>query len=71
MSLKPDGSGMTTRGDGEFGKWQFQADHIELEWYPKSFTLHFNPGQAVPLKASNSPENNAGRTTAVKVDKIP
>jgi hypothetical protein len=71
MTLQPDGTGSTTRAGGEFGKWQFKADHIELEWIPKGFTLHFNPGQTVPLRIPGSSEPNPSPTTAVKVNKIP
>jgi hypothetical protein len=71
MTLNPDGSGTSTRAGGEFGKWQFKADHIELEWMPKDFTLYFNPGQTVPLKNPSVGQVQAAPTTAVKVDEIP
>src|SRR5215831_8003561 len=50
MTLNPDGSGSSTREGGEMGKWQFNSDHIELEWNPKNITLYFNPGKTTPRK---------------------
>src|SRR4029434_8584862 len=70
MSLDADGSGKTTRGGGEFGKWEFKQDHIEAEWIPKNLKLYFDPGKTKPLlkNPSGPPEEISW---GVKVNKIP
>ena len=68
MTLNPDGSGSSTRGGGEIGKWQFKEDHIELEWNPKNLTLYFNPGESAPKR--NPTLEATGASTAEKVDQV-
>jgi hypothetical protein len=68
MTLNPDGSGSSTRGGGEIGKWQFKQDHIELEWNPKNLTLYFNPGESAPKRNPTVEASDA--STAEKVDQV-
>ena len=69
MTLNPDGSGSSTRAGGEFGRWQWKADHIELEWNPKNLTFYFDSGGSAPKDEPSVPD--ASSSSAEKVDKVP
>ena len=69
MTLNSDGSGKTTRGAGEFGKWQFLSDHIEAEWFPTDLKIYHDSGQVKPLNFGLAPTApDAPASTAVKLE---
>jgi hypothetical protein len=72
MTLKTNGSSSSTHDGGEFGKWKRKKDHIEIEWFPKTFKLYFNPGSSKPLLENPTPDQpKPSPSVAEKVEKIP
>jgi hypothetical protein len=67
MTLNPDGSGSSTLTGGELGRWEWKADHIELEWSPKSLTFYFDSGHSAPKDSPSLPAS--GTSTAEKIEK--
>jgi len=71
MTLSEDGTCKTTREGGEFGTWAFKENHIEAQWLPKTFRLHYDPGSTQPrLTPSVGPEKS-GSSVGTKVEKVP
>lgn len=67
MTLKEDGSGSTTRGEGEFGVWKINQNHIQTKWVPKNLTIQFSSGSA-KVKIPTSKANSSQKFIAERVD---
>ncbi|HEX5034518.1 MAG TPA: hypothetical protein VFW62_08570, partial [bacterium] len=69
MTLNADGSGSSNLTGGELGRWEWKADHIDLEWTPKKMTFYFDSGSSKPQdQPSRQPTE---KSTAEKIDDVP
>lgn len=71
MTIREDGSGSTTRGEGEFGTWKITSEQLEAKWIPKNLQIHFSSGSAKVPKIPSSDKPSSQKSIAEKVDKIP